>query len=110
MSIGSLISEVPTLAILLIYLVGLVLCLTRWQRHPAIAGPGTIAFSLFLGCLLAARGLWWWKLWIIESKEFATGSSVTTVDVLLFILPFVNVAAWILLLVALSANRKTITA
>jgi hypothetical protein len=89
---------------LIVYIVGLVMALTTWQRNPKASLFGTIAFVLFiLGSMLDAV-----FTWFLFRSSF--GSDLENRSMILgighFFFTLLGIAAWVLILCALFGRRR----
>jgi hypothetical protein len=85
----------------LVYIVGIVLALTTWRRHPRASLLSLIAFVLFFLANILAAGLYWYVL-IMRSGMASTGLWLTAGNI---VVTAIHVLAWGLMLFALFARR-----
>ncbi|HBI41562.1 MAG TPA: hypothetical protein DDY78_01735 [Planctomycetales bacterium] len=84
----------------IVYIVGFVLALTTWRRHPRASLLSLIAFVLFFLAYLLAAGLNWYVLSM--HSGMAAGLWLTAGN---FVFTVIIVVAWGLILFALFARR-----
>jgi hypothetical protein len=95
----------PRLPLLIVYLVGIILALTTWGRHPTASLLSLLAFVIFvLGSLLAIRSDW--PVYVQHSAADPDWSDRTLwMNVTSYLGTGMNVMGWIMLLIALFARR-----
>jgi hypothetical protein len=85
----------------LVYVIGIVLALTTWRRHPRASLLSLIAFVLFFLANFLAAGLYWYVL-IMRPGMTSTGLWLTAGNI---VVTAIIVLGWILILFALFARR-----
>ena len=95
----------PRLPLLIIYLVGIILALTTWSRHPTASLLSLLAFVLLiLGSLLSVAVSWYFGT-PVSGYGTALSERLLWMQVGNYISVGMQVIAWVLLLVALFARR-----
>ena len=84
----------------LLYIVGLVLALTTWRRHPQASLLSLIAFVLFFFANAISAGMNWYVLSL--RSGMAAGIWLTIAN---FVSMIITVVAWTLILFALFGRR-----
>ena len=97
-------SQIWTVPFYLIYLVGVVLALVYWRRHPVVSLLCVVAFAIFLGSRLVGAGF---QLWIMQSND--RGASHEQLAIVIGIVSsarvFFDAIGWILILTAMFGWR-----
>jgi hypothetical protein len=91
----------PTVPFVLVYLVGAVLCIVRWRRHPMASRFGLAAFTTFLLSALGSTTAYFWML-------VATPQDTVYREYAMLIMMArtgAGVFGWVLLLIALFGWR-----
>lgn len=93
----------PRLPLLIVYLIGIVLSLTTWGRHPTASLLSLLAFVLFvLGSLLGMASSWFV---MHGAADLDSSDRILWLNVTSYLGTGMSVIAWGLLLVALFARR-----
>lgn len=89
---------------LLVFIVGIILSIVFWKRHPGVSLLCLIAFLIFLGNLLLGSGM---NYWIMNGRE--NGSPITDIAGVMGVVTLCRVTfgtiGWILFLTALFGWR-----
>jgi hypothetical protein len=89
------------LPLLLVYIVGFVLALTTWRRHPRASLLSLIAFVLFFLAQILNAGLIWY---VLVLRSVAVSLWLGAGDI---VITAISVLAWGLILFALFARRPS---
>jgi hypothetical protein len=91
----------PVLPFLLVYVIGAVLCVVRWRRHPMASRFGLAAFVVFILSTLGSTAAYYWMLVAMpfgtDYREYAMLVTMLRTGA--------GVFAWVLLLIALFGWR-----
>ena len=89
---------------LMIYVIGIVLALVFWSRHPTASLQCVIAFLMLLGSTFVASGM---QFWLIQAHERGTsGQQIGTImGIASLFHVIIHLIAWTLLLVAMFRRR-----
>jgi hypothetical protein len=90
---------------LLICLVGGILALVTWRKHPLASLLSLLAFGLFSLDSLLSAGFLWYMLRRIEDGDLADVDRARVRMIFFGFLSVVNIFGWVLLLIALFARR-----
>ncbi len=102
-SLGSLLTQLP---VILVWLAGFILAVTRWQRHPKSSLFLTLALIIFAGQTLF-KSIIDFALPVYMIQQGGSGSQMGIVFVGLGVLRAIVAAiAWILVLLAVFSERE----
>ena len=100
-----LLSQLWSVPYLIVYLVGSVLCLVFWRRHPVVSILSLLAFVILIGSVAIGSALQLWQMGAIQN-----GSTYADIGRILgiagIIRTMLGLIAWILLLTALFGWRS----
>lgn len=86
-----ILSQLWNLPAILLAIVGIVIALARWKKHPTVSLVALIAFGLLLGTRLLSAALFAFQYWQISSNSFSgTGSIFGIVQSLLVLFGFLS--------------------
>ncbi len=95
------------LPLFIAWLVGSVLCILRWRRHPMVSLLALIAFVLFALEAFIGRCLWFWLWQRYHDSGWSNTQFSSALSVLVLARSGVTAVGWILILVALFGWRHT---
>jgi len=101
-----LLSSLWSVPFLLLYVAGLAIAIVRWPRHPQVSMLSALAFSGFLIGLLLQRGAWIWYTLGVQSHGFTASNYSMVFTAVNALSSVLDLAAWILLLIALFRWRE----
>ena len=97
---------IPQAPLYLAWIVGIVLALAFWRRHPGISLLAVLGFALLLIVTAAATFLGaYWPLLLREQGKLASEIALT-MGIANVVAGAVAAVAWVLLLIALFAGRR----
>ena len=88
---------------LIVYIVGLVMALVLWRRHPRVSLLSAIAFAMLLVSTILNGVYMWYVLRSDSAPELSRGTLLAVGN---FAFTLLNVGAWILILIALFCRRQ----
>ena len=102
MMVDFLTSQIYTIPSFIIYMTGLVLALTRWNRHPKVSMFAAGGFALMLFSLLIYAGLMYCQL---NYRNGAPADFAQILGIVTFAGRGISAIAWIMLLFAVYGWR-----
>jgi len=96
----------PQLPFYLVWLVGMLLALVRWRRHPTVSLLALLAFILFLTASMVGTFLSVWAL--VLQRDSTDVNRAWTLSLITLGRTVAGTVAWILLLLALFGWRTSL--
>jgi len=103
-----ILSQLWSLPAILLAIVGIVIALARWKKHPTVSLVALIAFGLLLATRLMSAALFAFQYWQVSNNSFGgTGSIFGIVQSVLVLFGFLS---QVLMIVAIFGWRAPATA
>lgn len=101
-----ILSQLSNVPFYIVFVVGMILSVVFWKRHPSVSILSLMAFSLFLGNMFILSGMQYWLMGAHQTDLSAAeiGRIATMLGIIRTLLGSV---AWIMLLSALFGWRST---
>ena len=97
---------IATLApIIITWVVGIVLALSRWRRHPRVSLFAIIAFFMLISARVVTRFLYIWTPTIMRDRGWSTSELGTIFAVIGAVSALIDTAAWALVICAIFGWR-----
>jgi hypothetical protein len=103
---------IPTLTALttlipvfIVWLIGAILAISRWRRHPRVSLFVIIAFVVMMGATVIFRVVSMWAPMIMRDRDWSMGEFGAILTAINFVYALVNAAAWTLVLCAIFGWR-----
>ena len=94
-----------TIPMIIVWLIGIVLALSRWRRHPRVSQFALVAFALMIGATVVIRALYLWLPIVMRNRGWSTSEFGTFSAAIGIVSTLINAAAWAFVICAIFGWR-----
>jgi hypothetical protein len=91
--------------VIIVWVIGIILALSRWRRHPRASQFALIAFALMIGATVVVRALYLWLPIAMRNHGWSTREFGTISVAIGIVSTLINAAAWALIICAIFGWR-----
>jgi hypothetical protein len=103
---------IPTLTVIatlapmiVVWVIGIILALLRWRRHPRVSQLAITAFAVMIGSTVVVRTLYVWLPTVVRNRGWSTSELGTIFTAVGIVSTLINAVAWALVICAIFGWR-----